>query len=74
MVLSHTTGMMAMLSVQLRHYTISNTSALPCHLVDDGGKVCRAVELHSPEALEVRLQHPFNAHTVGILAVTILQK
>lgn len=41
----------------------------PSHLVDDGSKVGRAVQLNSPQALEVRLEHAFDAHAVWVVRV-----
>lgn len=41
----------------------------PSHLVDDGSKVGRAIQLNSPQALEVRLEYAFDAHTVWVVGV-----
>lgn len=46
----------------------------PSHLVDDGGKVGRAVQLDSPQALEVGLEHAFDAHTVWVVRVWVLRE
>lgn len=45
----------------------------PSHLVDDRSKVGRTVELDSAQALEVGLQHAFNAGTAGVLHIVVLR-
>lgn len=44
----------------------------PSDLVDDGSKVGRTVELDGAQALEVGLQHAFNASTAGVLHIVVL--
>lgn len=46
----------------------------PSHLVDDGSKVGRAVQLNGPQALEVRLEHAFDAHTVWVVRAWVLRE
>lgn len=44
----------------------------PSHLVDDGSKVGRTIELDGAQALEIGLQHAFNAGTAGVVHVVVL--